>query len=98
MLPRLTPALRRSVALSAVVPLARDDSPAVRSGVLEALGEVLYTFHADGYGPPSELLSLFIGRQEDSSVYQTTVFGLPIPLPFGASLTCTPCGEALTIQ
>lgn len=85
MLLRLTPALRRSVALSTVVPLSRDEAPAVRSGVLEALGEVLYTFHADEYGPPNELLSLFLGRQEDHPVPRTVVFGLPIPLPFGES-------------
>lgn len=83
MLSHLTPALRRSVALSTVVPLSRDESPAVRSGVLEALGEVLYSFHADEYGPPDELLSLFLGRQEDHLIPQTMAFDLPIPLPFG---------------
>lgn len=63
-LSRLSPHLRRSVALSTLVPLSRDESPAVRSGVLEALGEVLYTFHTDQDGPPSELLRLFLGREQ----------------------------------
>ncbi|KAH7889291.1 armadillo-type protein [Phlebopus sp. FC_14] len=48
-LSRLPLVLRESVALSTVVPLSRDESPAVRSGVLEALGEVI----------------LFLGREED---------------------------------
>ncbi|KAG9318787.1 armadillo-type protein [Chiua virens] len=86
-LSRLTPTFRRSVALSTVVPLSRDEAPAVRSGVLEALGEVLYSFHADERGPPDELLSLFLGRQDDHLIPRTTAaaFGLPIPLPFAPS-------------
>ncbi|KAH0827082.1 hypothetical protein J3R83DRAFT_4768 [Lanmaoa asiatica] len=84
-LSRLTPALRRSVALSTVVPLSRDESPAVRSGVLEALGEVLYSFHADEYGPPDELLLLFLGRQEDQPIPRTMTFGFPIPISFAPS-------------
>ncbi|KAI6131802.1 armadillo-type protein [Pisolithus croceorrhizus] len=63
-LSRLPPSLRRTVALSTLLPLSRDESPAVRSGVLEALGEVLYTFHTDKDGPPSELLQLFLGREK----------------------------------
>lgn len=81
-LTRLTPASRRSLALSTIVPLSRDESPAVRSGVLEALGEVLYTFHVDEQGPPDELVSLFIGRQEDHPPSRM----VPIPLSFGESL------------
>jgi len=83
MLSRLTPALRYSLALSTVVPLSLDESPAVRSGVLEALGEVLYSFYRDERGPPNELISLFLGRQEDQPVPRTMAFGLPVPLPFG---------------
>ncbi|KAF9246206.1 armadillo-type protein [Melanogaster broomeanus] len=64
-LSRLSSGLRRSVALSTVVRLSQDESPAVRSGVLEALGEVLYSFHTDQHGPPQELLRLFLGREED---------------------------------
>ncbi|KAG8217817.1 armadillo-type protein [Butyriboletus roseoflavus] len=82
-LSRLTPALRRSVALSTIVPLSRDESPAVRSGVLEALGEVLYSFHADEYGPPDELLSLFLGRQENHPNLRT--MAPPVPLSFAPS-------------
>ncbi|KAI6103478.1 armadillo-type protein [Pisolithus sp. B1] len=63
-LSRLSPSLRRVVALSTLLPLSRDESPAVRSGVLEALGEVMYTFHTDQDGPPSELLQLFLGREQ----------------------------------
>lgn len=85
MLSRLTPASRRSVAVSTLVPLSWDEVPAVRSGVLEALGEVLYTFHADELGPPNELVSLFLGRQEDHQTSRTVVFGLPISLSFGES-------------
>lgn len=97
-LSRLTPALRRSVALSTVVPLSRDESPAVRSGVLEALGEVLYSFHADEYGPPDELLSLFLGRQEDHLITRTMAFDLPVPLPFGEAHHLNHSPMSLTVQ
>ncbi|KAG6335396.1 hypothetical protein ID866_3691 [Astraeus odoratus] len=63
LLSRLSPDLRASVALSTLLPLARDEAPAVRSGVLEALGEVVYTFHVDQCGPPPELLRLFLGHE-----------------------------------
>lgn len=36
--------------------------------MLEALGEVIYTFHQDVAGPPQELVSLFLGRREDRRV------------------------------
>ncbi|KAH7923518.1 hypothetical protein BV22DRAFT_1068634 [Leucogyrophana mollusca] len=64
-LTRLPPPLRRSVALSTIMPLSLDESGSVRSGVLESLGEVVYTFHLDEEGPPGELLRLFLGREED---------------------------------
>ncbi|KAL0947025.1 hypothetical protein HGRIS_013168 [Hohenbuehelia grisea] len=67
-LSRLSPKRRRELALDTVMPLARDPSPAVRSGVLEALGEVIHTFHEDPAGPPDELLHLFLGRREDKRV------------------------------
>ena len=38
----------------------------MRTAVLEALGEVLYTFHGDKDGVPPELLELFLGRKQDS--------------------------------
>ncbi|KAL4068026.1 armadillo-type protein [Scleroderma citrinum] len=65
-LSRLSPYLRRSVALSTVIPLYKDESPTVRSGVLEALGEVIHTFHVDQGGPPSQLLRLFLGREKSA--------------------------------
>lgn len=37
----------------------------MRTAVLEALGEVLYTFHGDTDGVPPELLELFLGRKQD---------------------------------
>jgi serine/threonine-protein phosphatase 4 regulatory subunit 1 len=40
----------------------------VRSGVLEALGEVIYTFHEDADGPPEALVHLFLGPKEDPSL------------------------------
>ena len=40
----------------------------MRLGVLEALGEVLYTFNEDEDGPPKEILRLFMGRPEDRRV------------------------------
>jgi len=64
-LSRLPPTRRRSLALETISTLCTDDSPAVRKGVLEALGEVLYTFHQDIDGPPETLLQLFLGRKED---------------------------------
>ena len=48
------------------MPLSEDDSSNVRTAVLEALGEVLYTFHEDKDGVPPELLELFLGRKQDS--------------------------------
>jgi serine/threonine-protein phosphatase 4 regulatory subunit 1 len=67
-LSRLTPQQRRSLAIGTVVPLSVDESETVRLGVLEALGEVLYTFHEDEDGPPEEILKLFLGRAEDREV------------------------------
>lgn len=45
--------------------LAEDCSSNVRTAVLEALGEVLYTFHEDEDGVPPDLLELFLGRKSD---------------------------------
>lgn len=47
------------------MPLSEDPSSNVRTAVLEALGEVLYTFHQDTEGVPPELLELFLGRKQD---------------------------------
>lgn len=47
-----------------MVPLSHDESSTVRSGVLEAIGEVMYTFYVDDDGPPDELVRLFLGIRE----------------------------------
>ncbi|KAG0705908.1 armadillo-type protein [Suillus ampliporus] len=65
LLSRLSSGLRRSVAISTILPLSRDESAPVRSGVLEALGEVVYTFHSDELGPPDDLLTLFLGKDSN---------------------------------
>lgn len=65
---RLSPAQRRTVALETVVALSSDKNATVRCGVLESLGEVLYTFVDDESGPPEQLIQLFLGRKEDQNV------------------------------
>ncbi|KNZ74186.1 Serine/threonine-protein phosphatase 4 regulatory subunit 1 [Termitomyces sp. J132] len=69
-LPRLPSKQRRSLALETILTLASDESSSVQSGVLEALGEVLYTFHDDEGGPPAELVDLFLGRREEAQNHQ----------------------------
>ncbi|KAG6850527.1 hypothetical protein H0H93_012143 [Arthromyces matolae] len=64
-LSRLSAKQRRSLALDTITTLAKDESSTVQSGVLEALGEVLYTFYEDDDEPPKELVDLFLGRRED---------------------------------
>ncbi|KAG2158366.1 armadillo-type protein [Suillus bovinus] len=66
LLSRLPSGLRRSVAVSTLIPLSRDESAPVRTGVLEALGEVVYTFRDDDHGPPDDLLRLFLGIDSTS--------------------------------
>ncbi|ESK96848.1 heat repeat family protein [Moniliophthora roreri MCA 2997] len=73
-LTRLSPRKRRELALDILVPMSMDESPEVRSGVLEALGEVIYTFHSEHLPsdeddiPPKQLLQMFLGRTEDRRV------------------------------
>ncbi|TBU65648.1 ARM repeat-containing protein [Dichomitus squalens] len=62
-LSRLTPERRRTLALEVIVPLSQDEEATVRSAVLEALGEVIYTFADDEDGPPEALLNLFLGAR-----------------------------------
>ncbi|KAF9053580.1 ARM repeat-containing protein [Hymenopellis radicata] len=68
-LARLPLKQRQTFALHAVNTLAMDPSDDVRSGLLDSLGEILYTFYSeDGSndaGPPEELIWMFIGRQPD---------------------------------
>ncbi|KAK7014956.1 armadillo-type protein [Favolaschia claudopus] len=102
-LSRLSATRRRSLALDTIIPLSTDESQPVRSGVLEALGEVIYTFHEDIGGPPEELVHLFLGRREDRRVrdgQQTaqnreqvldSLFGRrPLPQRSASSTTDTP--------
>ena len=64
-LSRLPPQQRYTLALDTLLSLSTDHCAAVRSGVLEVLGEVLYTFHQDEGGPPAQLVALFLGRKKD---------------------------------
>lgn len=43
--------------------LNNDQTPQVRTGVLEVLGEVIYSFHKEESGPPDEIVRLFIGEE-----------------------------------
>ncbi|KAF8636603.1 hypothetical protein AX17_003413 [Amanita inopinata Kibby_2008] len=67
-LSRLRPHERRKLALETVFGLATDESATVRLGVLEVLGEVLYTFHDDQEGIPEDLLNLFLGNKGDEKL------------------------------
>jgi len=49
--------------METLMALSGDQNATVRSGVLEALGEVIYTFVNDPDGPPQELLDLFLTRK-----------------------------------
>lgn len=55
--------------METVVPMASDQSAIVRTGLLEALGEIIYSFHPDGPGAPQELVDLFVGRAEDLELH-----------------------------
>ncbi|KIY50963.1 ARM repeat-containing protein [Fistulina hepatica ATCC 64428] len=67
-LSRLPCETRREVALKAIIPLSTDEISSVRTGTLEALGEVIHTFHDTEAGPPSELVRLFLGRGGDKDI------------------------------
>jgi serine/threonine-protein phosphatase 4 regulatory subunit 1 len=69
-LSRLPPEHRRTLALDVIPTLANDESMTVRSGVLEALAEVIYTFHDDAERPPDKLLRLFLGVREDDDPHK----------------------------
>jgi serine/threonine-protein phosphatase 4 regulatory subunit 1 len=84
-LSRLTPAERRTLALDTIIPLSIDESQPVRSGALESLGEVLFTFHEDADGPPEELVQLFLGRRADRHQILSSLFGRPTPKRSAAS-------------
>ncbi|KAJ3887155.1 armadillo-type protein [Lentinula edodes] len=75
---------RRQMALDIIIPMSMDESADVRAGVLEALGEVIYTFHEEdklkmdhnftdtemkeSQTPPEELLKMFLGRTQDRRI------------------------------
>lgn len=68
-LSRLPYKRRKRLSLDTILTMSMDDSSEVRQRVLEALGEVLYTFHSeesprqeDERGPPEELVQMFLGR------------------------------------
>ncbi|GBE82030.1 hypothetical protein SCP_0404060 [Sparassis crispa] len=78
---------RRALALDVMLPLARDESPTVRSAVLEALGEVMHTFTDDLEGPPRALLDLFLGvRDETLAIEQPLPSGRP-PGPLASDVS-----------
>lgn len=72
------------MALDIIIPMSMDESADVRAGVLEALGEVIYTFHEEdklkmdhnfadtemkeSQTPPEELLKMFLGRTQDRRI------------------------------
>ncbi|KAJ4480654.1 hypothetical protein C8J55DRAFT_69602 [Lentinula edodes] len=81
---RLPLSQRRQMALDIIIPMSMDESADVRAGVLEALGEVIYTFHEEeklkmnhnfsdtemkeSQTPPEELLKMFLGRTQDRRI------------------------------
>ncbi|KAH8117354.1 ARM repeat-containing protein [Phellopilus nigrolimitatus] len=54
---------RRTHALRMIQRLSVDPSPQVRTGVLEVLGEIIFSFREDEKGPPGEIVRLFIGEE-----------------------------------
>jgi serine/threonine-protein phosphatase 4 regulatory subunit 1 len=70
LLARLPRDVRHTLALQAVLSLTIDPMPQVRSGMLEALGEMICAFRCDGVdnrddGPPKELLEAFLGSERE---------------------------------
>ncbi|KAG8836042.1 hypothetical protein FRC17_010506 [Serendipita sp. 399] len=59
-LARIDATQRRLLTVPSLVQLSRDPADPVRSGLLEVLGEVIYTFRDDPGGPPLELINLFV--------------------------------------
>jgi serine/threonine-protein phosphatase 4 regulatory subunit 1 len=59
-LARIDAVQRRLLTVPSLLRLSQDPADPVRSGLLEVLGEVIYTFRDDPGGPPKELLDLFV--------------------------------------
>jgi serine/threonine-protein phosphatase 4 regulatory subunit 1 len=68
-------------------------------GVLEALGEVLYTFHKDEGGPPWELVGLFLERGEErqeESVGDQSLMSAAVPTATASSSVLDPFRDDLS--
>ena len=96
-LTRLTPQHRRTLALNILIPLSGDVAPTVRSGVLEVLGEVIYAFHEDSGGAPPELVSMFVGREQDLEWCQRTCSTEPLESGPSTSKAKTPLGALSSV-
>ncbi|PVG03265.1 ARM repeat-containing protein [Serendipita vermifera] len=59
-LARIDAVQRRLLTVPSLLRLSQDSADPVRSGLLEVLGEVIYTFRDDPGGPPKELIDLFV--------------------------------------
>ncbi|KAM0787240.1 hypothetical protein ACM66B_006477 [Microbotryomycetes sp. NB124-2] len=59
---RLSRPLMRSKATDMIKAFNGDSARQVRSGALEVCGELIYIFHEDPDGVPSDILSIFLGR------------------------------------
>ncbi|KAF9564431.1 ARM repeat-containing protein [Agrocybe pediades] len=79
LLTRLSSAQRRTVALETLVALSVDQNATVRSGVLEALGEVIYTFKEDPEGPPQQLLDLFLSSRGERRTHEGQQMSIASP-------------------
>ncbi|GJJ12075.1 hypothetical protein Clacol_006316 [Clathrus columnatus] len=61
-LARLPQQQRLELALQTLLYLSNDESTVVKTAVLKVLGEVIYTFHEDEGGAPTQLVDLFVGK------------------------------------
>lgn len=82
-LARVNATQRRQLTVPSLVKLSQDTADTVRSGLLEVLGEVIYTFRDDPGGPPRELVDLFIPGEADWSADE-------IPGPLSQSIVSSP--------
>jgi serine/threonine-protein phosphatase 4 regulatory subunit 1 len=82
-LARVNATQRRHLTVPSLVRLSQDPADTVRSGLLEVLGEVIYTFRDDPNGPPRELVDLFIPGEADWSADE-------VPGAFAQSIVSSP--------
>lgn len=96
-LARVNATQRRHLTVPSLVKLSQDPADTVRSGLLEVLGEVIYTFRDDPGGPPRELIDLFIPSEADWSADETlgtfpqSLVSSPETMSYGSS---TPSSSA----